>query len=288
MKALALISALSLSFTLSMAQIPNANFEQWDTNQCLEPDSIPLNWRTSCTQLLAYITGFSPTTDAYSGSYASKLSPAQLGDLVLWYVPTIINTSFTVNYIPTSISGYYKLDSQDGDSAMVVVFFKKYNSTTSEYDTVLTEEKILYTTNQYTQFTVDIPFIGLNNPPDSVLIYVSSSYIDMSNPFGGDGTTDAILTVDDLSISGAVGIPDKRNKKLIVFPNPGFDKLYLNGITNGETYSYQIFDASGRLVFGLNTQNQEIDISLLPPGNYNLVISPENGAESFSVSFIKQ
>lgn len=272
------ISSLLLAFT-AFAQIPNPSFEIWDEDYCgnTQPDSIPEDWETPCSDFLAYTSGFSPTEDAYSGNFASQLNPALIGDFSIWYAPTIMHTSFTVDFIPVLFSGYYKFESQRGDSALVEIYFKEYNTNTTEFDTIATMRKILHPVNQYTLFEVSVPEIAFQSPPDSVIIYISSAYIDIKHPYDTDGQTDGILHVDNLDIVAPVGIDEKDENQVQVYPVPASDVLNIKGLDQ-DWNNYQLTDALGRLVAGGKLSNSQIQVDAIPPGNYTITFS--NGEES--------
>lgn len=281
MKSIYTLTLLMLAFINVNAQIPNASFENWDTTQCMQffgPDSVAEDWQTPCTNLLAYSSGFYPSLDAYSGNYACRLEPSIVGDFAPWYVPTIMKTSFTVNFIPIAFSGYYKFESQDGDSAMVKVYFKEYNTNTSEFDTILELDKILHPIGQYTQFDIPVPEIGFQSPPDSVIIYVSSAYIDLANPYNTDGQTDGIMHVDALDVMAPVGIEQAESNELIIYPIPADNVLSIQGLDNSWN-GYQLIDLLGRVVVNGSLSSNQIDVSDLTPGTYTLSLFKSESQE---------
>jgi hypothetical protein len=76
----------------------------------------------------------------------------------------------------------------------------------------------------------------------------------------------------------------KLNKKLSLYPNPAVDDIHVEGLS--DIKSYKIYDASGRLVKEGNPNNDIINVSSLPKGNYMIqLIMKEN---TFSSKFIKK
>jgi hypothetical protein len=71
--------------------------------------------------------------------------------------------------------------------------------------------------------------------------------------------------------TSSLGIPENINEKITVYPNPVFDKLYLDNLgsrTNEfEEFYYNIFDLKGNLMLS-GKANLSIDVSELPKGNY--------------------
>ncbi|RLJ33385.1 putative secreted protein (Por secretion system target) [Chryseobacterium sp. 7] len=74
----------------------------------------------------------------------------------------------------------------------------------------------------------------------------------------GDTVGNCLLSSSDL----------KLNKKLSLYPNPAVDNIHIEGLN--DIKSYKIYDAAGRLVKEGNPNNDVINVSSLPKGNYIL------------------
>lgn len=90
----------------------------------------------------------------------------------------------------------------------------------------------------------------------------------------GDAVGSCLLSSSDVRL----------NKKLSIYPNPTVDDIHVEGLS--DIKSYKIYDASGRLVKEGNPNNDIINVSSLPKGNYMIqLIMKEN---TFSSKFIKK
>ncbi|BFO64232.1 BspA family leucine-rich repeat surface protein [Chryseobacterium sp. S0630] len=76
----------------------------------------------------------------------------------------------------------------------------------------------------------------------------------------------------------------RLNKKLSLYPNPTVDDIHVEGLS--DIKSYKIYDASGRLVKEGNPNNEIINVSSLPKGNYILQLMLKE--KTISSKFIKK
>ncbi|QXU51067.1 BspA family leucine-rich repeat surface protein [Chryseobacterium sp. D764] len=90
----------------------------------------------------------------------------------------------------------------------------------------------------------------------------------------GDTVGNCLLSSSDL----------KLNKKLSLYPNPAVDDIHIEGLKDMK--SYKIYDASGRLVKEGNPNNDMINVSSLPKGNYILQLILKE--KTISSKFIKK
>lgn len=74
--------------------------------------------------------------------------------------------------------------------------------------------------------------------------------------FTGDTVGNCLLSSSDV----------KLNKKLSLYPNPASDDIHIEGLS--DIKNYKIYEASGRLVKEGNPNNDIINVSSLPKGNY--------------------
>lgn len=109
-----------------------------------------------------------------------------------------IGTPFT--YRPAKLQGYYAYESIAGDSCWIALFFSKWNSATSQRDTIAYSE---FVTNQstgfssFTQFELPINFLTSDFPDTmGILMCSSKGGYEAFPPVGQPGTT---LIVDSLT-----------------------------------------------------------------------------------------
>ena len=73
-----------------------------------------------------------------------------------------------------------------------------------------------------------------------------------------------------------VGIHEVDFMKLLLFPNPSSDKIYLNGNQLNEVKTYQIYSMEGRKIYDGNF-TEAIDVSMLNAGKYILHLNLISG-----------
>ena len=89
-----------------------------------------------------------------------------------------------------------------------------------------------------------------------------------------------IFMIDDIEISGNVGIDDKHQASVLLFPNPAKEKIYIHfqDATHGDIKVWLV-DALGRVVmkgaYNLFDGKAEIETNELRPGLYYIVIQNE-------------
>lgn len=91
-----------------------------------------------------------------------------------------------------------------------------------------------------------------------------------------------------LFIDGTLGIKTGRKESvnLQLYPNPAHDTVFI-ALSNGEPIrGIEIFDVSGRLVFSRSGEEQEVDVSGLPSGTYQMTVRTRSS--SAAKTFIKQ
>jgi hypothetical protein len=96
------------------------------------------------------------------------------------------------------------------------------------------------------------------------------------------------------SFSKTVALPFQKNgADMVVFPNPGRDKLTVilpENVHSEKANTIRVYNTLGQVVYQQaitnNASTQQVNISNLKPGVYRLLLSNANGTSS--VSFIKQ
>jgi len=268
---------LFAAFSGSAQGISNTGFENWSIQQSYVTDTVPNNWSgLYCNTVL-------PTTDAFEGSYAAKITGYLMcgiaqGTMINGQMPSSLQyirggTPFTGK--PSSVSAYYKMtNAQTGDSAEAIVILKKYNFTLMRPDTIAFGYLALPPANNYTLFTVNLVDMQPNVQPDSIVIVFNSS-----KHYLIDWTTGVLpsLYIDKLKMPEAVtSVQEMENAgvNVLAFPNPYHSSFQLQidaGNIALEELSLQLFDAAGREVlrFGQLRENVvTIERDALPAGNY--------------------
>ncbi len=250
------IDSIILSGSGTVAQMPNNNFEKWDSTGVDQADG----W-FSLNKFLA-ISGNSQnvfkSTDANSGSYALKMvtDTFNLGGRDTFSL--ITTGSFGTNGIqggfpsgstttrPDKFSFYYKYTpGSAGDSANAAVWIRKNGKS---IDSAIAH---LPAAAAYTLYELNIPG---KNAGDTINIAFSSSNVEGKHG-AAIGST---LLVDDLSFSVITGIDEITNTgDYKLFPNPAKGNIYLQ-------YSKQ--DAGQVDVVLFNSLGQEMIHKKVPVG----------------------
>lgn len=250
-------------------QIPNSNFESWNTLTFEKPNE----WLT----LFDYmnIGSVSKTTDKFAGDFAAKIKTIQIGGNILNVTFNGQQSNngpsggqpFTLN--ADTLIGYYKYTPQGIDTAIVGVQLKKDGTT------LLWNFKHLYSASTYTQFS--LPFNTLINP-DTIIIYLGSSTWNATSASIGSQ-----LIIDEVQLKSqplsTMMIENKHLFSNVLYPNPAQGEIIVEfSISSAEEAICRIFDISGKLIstIPINAQvgnnKKSIDIRNLPNGMYTLSI----------------
>lgn len=250
-------------------QIPNSNFESWNTLTFEKPTE----WLT----LFDYLNNgsVSKTTDKYAGVFAANIKTIQIGGNILNVTfngqqsdnGPIGGQPFTLN--ADTLIGYYKYTPQGIDTAIVGVQLKKDGTT------LLWNFKYLYSASTYTQFS--LPFNTLITP-DTIVIYLGSSTWNATSACIGSQ-----LIIDEVQLkSQPLSTMIKENKQLflnMLYPNPAHGEIFVEfSVNSAEEATCMIFDVTGKLISAtpvyaqVGNNKKSIDIGNLPNGMYTLSI----------------
>jgi|GEM_PF-1687017 len=255
MKKQLLFFMLILSVAISLAQVPNADFENWTANG---NDTIPENWSSS-----GLGAGRSPV--AQSGNYSAYVWNWYYyarGWIVNGDVTGMVFSQFNaylggtpISQKPSKLHGYYFFNPDDNgafpDSAFVSVIAKKWNASLQRPDTVALARLHLPPAGAFEPFTADIADMAAGIDPDSIVISFWSCYD--SNCFcdnGGDGYC-LFFYVDNLSLefpSGIISIDDWFGQ-FSVFPSVVSETATIQvPESNSQLVSLSLYDALGSRV----------------------------------------
>ena len=267
------IALVGITGAANAQVFPNGAMENWQTLNIDEPN----NWNTSNREWRMVNGQFTATksNDSRSG-FAIKLETrvSENEDTAFAYFantngdPTVGEGGQPFSQIPQNITGYIKSNIAAGDSAIMLVVFKKNGVVVSE-----NTYKFAGTKNTYTAFS--FPIQNLSVTPDSVVIAAASSNVidevgitvgswimfdDLA--FTGTGITQTITNgnFDDWSTTTVVNINDWYNGGEGVSRTTGYKGMYGVEI---ETIEYEddnigptvlnnyYFDNSGEIAGGL-------------------------------------
>jgi hypothetical protein len=260
---------------LSGQNVPNGDFEAWDTSSNNPTGWSSLNWTS---QFGAPYT-CSKSSSKHGGNYAMKLTTITFGTEIIdgiafigtWNNPTTDFPQFGYPYTkrPLKLKGYYKFSTTSNDSGLVAIRLTKWNSIKGSQDTI--GGGVFFTTpvNTYTYFEIPITY-DMSGMPDTASIIVLGSAETTFDQRGQAGNT---LFIDDLSYELSTGVsePVMAGNGLSVYPNPctGYVTVSLPGPGPARL---RVFDPIGReiLCMQVETASAEIDLSAFPSGIYSI------------------
>ena len=154
---------------------PNGDFENWNSKNYSTPDSM---WYTSNPQSLAQADSLTVWPVTGHTGQAVHIQSAIIGtDSLQAFIANTngnpISGQGGVPYTqqPTAITGYYRYNMVAGDSALLIVIFKKAGATIA-----FNMFKISNSTGSLSTFTAfSLPLASLAIAPDSVIIAAASS-----------------------------------------------------------------------------------------------------------------
>jgi len=241
-----------LFFTIaSNAQIPNAGFEDWDSN------GNPIGWLV--TNAPPAYTTVLKTSDAHSGNWAVE------GDVVTYSVftmsPSLISgdegIGFPINFRPASLRGYYKFDSVGDDFMQVQANFRKNGIYIGGGAAYITPA------NSYTQFSINIDYLN-GEVPDTATIAIFVANL------GGFGHVGTKMFVDDLSWSNTSDVKELDNgipgeyDLMQNYPNPFNPSTTIRySIPEANFATIKVYDMLGNEVTTLVNEEQSA-------GNYEV------------------
>jgi Secretion system C-terminal sorting domain len=271
MKVIIILSLLLCTTFAPMAQVPNGNFEEWQTVDSIEN---PVYWQSN-----NFYIGYTPvakTTDAIAGEYSMKVSstardvwgfPVEFGCAHVKLVP-----SLEYNYLTASV----RVDTVD-TGGNVSIRIKQWKPAEALYDNIGFWQRTT-ATNGLSQIVVPIDQLGL----DTLLIEVWAKNV-WSVIVEWRGYSEIII--DNLQLATVVSTQEATEHLSIctVFPNPAHEVLNVR-LTSSPTVipdELSIADLHGRV---LTTVQQpfrmaneiRVDVKGLLPGLYVMVLKSGN------------
>lgn len=305
MKKIAILFTLIGLTLCGMAQIPNAGFEEW------ESDTKASAWNSTFTfnRTITYenfpipisldYTAANKSTITYSGSYSMKLLPysttlmmmipitlpgiCQLGqfdmtpietmdfdnlDLSDFSITDVLRGGVACNEVPLKVKAWVRYPN-DEDTSMVIVYATRNVNGTPE----LVAEGYFQISEplvDFTQIEVPIDVVMDGVTPDTLNII-------FLNAIGEVHGTNVEMYIDDVTLETSSGIYDVNSFIFSVMPNPATDQIILQSVNN-EKYDARLYDMNGRIVWsGSNLQNAtEVNVSDFATGTYVMQVK-QNG-----------
>ncbi len=239
---------LSFSFLISVgfSQVPNDNFEEWQTVDSIEN---PVHWSTN-----NYYVGYIPvakTTDAIEGNFSMKVSSTARD---IFGTATGYGCAH-VKFVPTEeykyLTASVRVDTVDMEGE-VSIRVKQWQPGNGLYEKIGTW-KVTAATNGIVQVVLPIEQVGL----DTVLIEVwaKNHYDPFIFPIG---YTEMII--DNLQLTTTVAAKESQNNfGWAIYPNPAKGAINVELQRRiGKPYTLRLLDLQGRLVKSFDFINSSI------------------------------
>jgi hypothetical protein len=194
------------------AQLPNGGMESFTLTA--NNDTVPADWNTESD----WSTVIGQNTNAFAGNYSFAIntwyhySPGMMlngypSDGFSNFLTNWILAGTPISYKPAQLHGYYMYtDTVWGDSAVVKVLLKKWNSAAGKIDSVAMGIKKLPAASSWTPFSVDITDMVPGINPDSIVVlFMTFDYLAGTQPVCNDPIC-RFLYIDELSLSGTLGM----------------------------------------------------------------------------------
>ncbi len=251
------IFAFFFLYTQAFSQVPNNSFEQWTNGE-------PEGWFTNNLVIgnLVNLVTVTQSSDAHSGSsslrgevvnynngvYASILTAGKFGGA----------SGFPISQNYASISGYYKLNSVQGDKLAIVLVIL------SNGDGIAIGTEELPAASGYTNFSIPINYLA-SGTADTCLITIT-----FANDTARAVHAGSVFYIDDLSLSGnATSVKEPAN----AITSFKLDQNYPNPFNPSTKISWQspvagwqslkVYDILGNEVATLVNEYR-------PAGNYSI------------------
>lgn len=187
--------------------IPNNSFENWISGTYESPVGFTVTSNPVAFFRCEVPFNVEKVTDAYHGNYAIRLTtrPSNFGMCLAYFLNS--NTNYTpggfmggipISESPTGFTGYYKSSIPAGDSAVVLLIFKKQGVVLASYYIKLYGEHSTYTPFSLT--FQDLPPIV----PDTVVFGAASSDV-----FQGTALPYSMLQLDAMRFTGVTTQPSQ-------------------------------------------------------------------------------
>lgn len=253
----AVISAFCIKAKAQVVQ--NGDFENWGGTNPEKPDS----WITTPVSSSFNIPFVSKSTDAYSGTYALQMIPDS--NAFIGIFATSVGQLLHINNSYDSLTGYYKLNNNQGDVLTVRCnFFKNGSFVGGNGGTNLP------TVAQYTRFA--IPFIISVPDADSVtIVFQLEDAGTTAHPHSG---TIALIDNIELTNAGTTSIDNINavvQSAVKVMPNPASNIVTITAGTTLQNWTGKITNLQGTVVKTIEAESKSavtIDIQEFSKGIY--------------------
>ena len=236
-----IIIALIVMSIDANAQIPNSNFEDWETD--INGNLNPLLWETTNDAPSVSVEQYSP---ACSGDISMLVKPFDAGGFIL---AGISYTDFAFNLRPTQITACIKATVMPGD-VVLVMFSSHRGDSDIEQDSIVAAGdsctfKIFTSTNQFECFTMPLSYLSSELPDSATIMIIAGDF--------GNAQIGTEIIIDEISFTCETGINETVIPESAIvgknYPNPaGRSTSIPLKLNKGSTVTLHLFDVLGKEV----------------------------------------
>lgn len=254
-----LIFTLVSAGTVTVAQIPNNDFEFWN-NMGLGGET-PDQWFTSNGDLVPQNV-FKDSLNNYEGNYSVLLTNV-IG------IPGTIGINFPITTHPLQLIGYFKSEFQTPDSAFIKITL--FNNTQA-----VDSGEYFITTSLANWTNITVPISNTSVTVNSVTIDITACNQQQNKCW-----------VDLLSFEEPNGVPTVTDDFISVFPNPVVSQMAV-GSSQYTVGAITISDVLGKIIYEetVNQKSSVINLQSFSPGIYFLEMESEG--KFYRKSFVKE
>jgi hypothetical protein len=240
---------------ISFAQIPNANFEDWEVRDSLEQ---LIGWNANINSRTLTLE---KDTVSFTGNFAARIKSKV--ETFEGLGGGLLRTTITVDQIPTKLNAVVKCDTLVEGGRCIITVEAINDGRRREVGKWIRDRHI------FLYREVEVPLV-IDSLPDALRITLEAGTT--STGFSYEGYSEFV--VDSLWFDEFVHTTDLREgETLTAFPNPTIDQFTIV-LTEKQSYENALlYNSSGQLLrqFRIATSNQlQVDVSDLPNGNYHL------------------
>lgn len=254
MKSIFTLLCASLISGAAIAQIPNANFESWDSfTGYVSPTSWDnLNSSTSALSVYTCEQGSPGYTGAHYLKLTSKtviglgVAPGVAVSGLIDFTTYGPKSGFPTTARPVSLKGMWQYMASGADQGFISVLLSRWNTATSRRDTVaFANNPLVGMAMSWASFNINLNYYS-GYAPDSAIIVLSAS--------GATAVNGSYLYVDSLTFSGSVplGVTTIGASKLApttLYPNPASSQVAISYYSpNAHNVNITLEDMSGKTI----------------------------------------
>lgn len=255
---------------LDNTPIPGGNFESWIMHSYEEATS----WNS-----FNFISAIAPppyvtkTTDAYSGTYAMKITTTLFNDNqdTLAHITNgrmqydDFSGGMATMLNPRKVTGYYKYTPVGFDTALVALRAYGFDNQ-GVYQNLDNNLIKLAPASSYTYFEINLNY---TNWPriDTLGIAFASSNIYDGQQWAKEGS---VLIIDSLNVEYyPVGMAENQpEKQAVVYPNPASNTIHFDLKTPENSLYILVLNIEGQEIINQKLNGNSLNVSALPSGIY--------------------